>query len=431
MSKILTILLLGLSLMAPDGHGFSKKKKTPPPPPPPQTNSPKEVGFSFHLHIDRNPSIYQFSNPLNSNALISNAQELQGKVDWLRIYIHSWEFIKEIRTATSMEFDEATLEELKSTIQTVKNMGFKVQINTQPPAAWPYQEPNQPAKLSEVNASQFENVIKPMTQTYFNRIARDLSFVDAWQIINEGNWRHYLDYYTAVSDPNNNIWPSDELLRQIRGVVEAARTEIRSFNPSAKILSNTAHWPMGSNSTYRTNVKNALYKYHANLRDLIDIVAVDIYPLVGDRNVYDDSKTSGLTSPQSILVDEVNALRDQFADKIFSIEETGKGCNTDRATDATTMINWFAKSKANRLIYFQYQDYRPPFQDPATYTCENQFGIRYTSDAGQTKPSYNDIMTPLGNARTGKIAAAGASTLLLSNQNNWGGSWTRNLLNNR
>ncbi|WP_409484480.1 hypothetical protein [Arsenicicoccus dermatophilus] len=169
---------------------------------------------------------------------------------WIRYDVPSW-VIAPRGTATTIEWDDAAVEEQREAIRYAKSRGLKVMIVTSGAPDW--------------SARFTTEEYVAASRRYWAGLREAVGpWVDVWQVFNEADTTHHRTF-TKVS-------PTPAYLEQLRTLLGVARDVLAGGDGGRPITTNVTGWPCDAAAARRWQ------SYFSVLGEYLDVVSVDAYP---------------------------------------------------------------------------------------------------------------------------------------------------------
>lgn len=320
-----------------------------------------EFGFTTHFFV------FTPESQLDLTKFYRSLDELQGKVDWIRVRMTTWELIhwEQPDPARDMRWLDENVVQYQEALREASRRGFKIYAY----AEMDERLSNERKDLSEADRESF-------FRQWIKGLAQRFPQVNAWQILNEPNWTHFMTF-KPMYVPGK--WDVPELppsyLRQVRRYIDIAREEIKKQHPQALITTNNGGWIKKDSFFKKDRARDLLYRFFDEVRPALDFISLDIY-----LNNSDEFER---------LPEQLRDFRNRYGE--VWVAETGfTTCQklsreSEQKNNIENTVRAMLKGGVNKIILFQYQDYDLE-KDP----CAAGFGIKDIQN--RRKQSYDAVL---------------------------------------
>ena len=319
---------------------------------PVSAQTPTEYGFNTFVMVqDPLQDLERFKADAE-DAVAHNQQ-------WIRTGIASWEIAPSGDTR-HIDWNYTNLAIYDEAISYAKQKGLKIYLITSGAPDWTSFWGN---NYSYSNYKKVSNIYWKFLATRYQ------GKITVWQVFNEADYTHYR-YFTPITTLTSSY------LNELKGLLAAARTTIRTIDPAILITTNTAGWPMSD------AIQTRWFKYFDAQKINLDVITVDVYPV---DNVAEIEK----------LDDRVTAMKNRYLKPVIIGEIGIQTCTTcwteeDQQIYIPMAVNQL--KQANPMAIFVYQ-MRDRGIDPTS--SEGTYGIKYND--GTPKQGYEAVLGAMAN----------------------------------
>lgn len=264
---------------------------------------------------------------------------------WVRLPIDFGTAVRDWTDAGRIEFDEVQLSTFDAAFDLIGQAGLSVVFLT----------------VDGVGGLSAEDYLTVMVPYWAGLAARFGSRISVWQVFNEANGRHYLDYSTLTSAG------MPEYLRHLAEALESARTAIHAHAPHIAVTTNAGGFPLDGAAV------DGWMRYFAGIAGSLDLLSVDPYPQLDKETI--------ASLPH--LLSRVGRAFDRPVAVAETGLQTGPGLFSEaqQSTALTSVLSALAGSTARHTMIYRLRD------DGAV--GDDGFGVLYEN--GVRKLSFDPV----------------------------------------